>query len=284
MPKPRDLNTSEISLAVSRLVQDANFSLPDDVFTAVERAADSEESPRGREILQMMLENNRIASSEKIPLCQDTGMAVVFAEIGQDVSLKGVLFEDAVNEGVRNGYAAGFLRKSVAADPAYTRVNTGDNTPAVIHSEIVPGDRVKITVFIKGGGSESVGAAVVIKPSDGLAGLKRFVLETVRAAGPNPCPPIIVGIGIGGTIDAAGLMAKKALLIPLDIVNPNENLRLLEQELETEINKSGVGPGGLGGRITCLGVRIIDRPSHIATMPVAVDISCYCLRRASTTL
>jgi fumarate hydratase subunit alpha len=275
----RELDTSVIAEAVSRLVQEANFRLPDDVYEAIEKAAEREESPQGREILRTMLENNRIASHEKIPLCQDTGMAVIFAEIGQDVSLTGDLFEDAVNEGVRIGYAKGYLRKSVAADPVYGRKNTEDNTPAVIHSEIVPGDKVRITVFIKGGGSESVGAAAVIKPSDGPDGLKRFVLDTVKAAGPNPCPPIIVGIGIGGTLDAAGLMAKKALLRPLDTFNENDNLRLLEKELEDEINKSGVGPAGLGGRVTCLGVRIIDRPSHIATMPVAVDISCYCLRR-----
>jgi fumarate hydratase subunit alpha len=284
MPNKRELDTSEITRAVSRLAQEANFRLPDDVYAAIEKAADREESPRSREILRMMLDNNRIASNENIPLCQDTGMAVVFIEIGQDVSLTGAAFEDAVNEGVRTGYEEGYLRKSVAAEPAHGRVNTGDNTPAVLHSEIVPGDRVKITVFIKGGGSESVGAAAVIKPSDGLNGLKNFVLDAVRAAGPKPCPPMIVGIGIGGTLDAAGLMAKKALLIPLDTVNPNENLRLLEKELETEINQFGVGPAGLGGRITCLGVRIIDRPSHIATMPVAVDISCYCLRRKTVIL
>lgn len=282
--KTREVDTALISKEVNRLVQDANFSLPGDVYAAVKSAVEREESPRGREILKMMLENNQIALEESVPLCQDTGLAVVFVDIGQDVCLRGPLLEDAINEGVRTGYEQGFLRKSVAANPAYERTNTGDNTPAVIHSEIVRGDKVKITVFIKGGGSESVGAAAVIKPSEGVEGVKRFVLETVRAAGPNPCPPIIVGVGIGGTLDAAGLLAKKALLVPLDKENPDNRLGGLEKELEDEINKSGIGPAGMGGRVTCLGVRILDRPSHIATMPVAVDISCYCLRRKSVTL
>ncbi len=284
MAKTRELDTSLVSQAVSKLVQEANFALPDDVVEALEIALKREESSRGREVLQMMLDNNGIAADESTPLCQDTGLAVVFVEIGQAVILTGQNLNDAINQGVKAGYSAGYLRNSVAADPTGHRVNTGDNTPAVLHTEIVSGDRLKITVFIKGGGSESVGAATVLQPAAGVAGIKQFVMEAVRAAGPNPCPPLIIGVGIGGTLDAAGLLAKKALLRPLNVANSNKKLDALEEELESAINGTGVGPAGWGGRITCLGVRILERPSHIATLPVAVDISCYCLRRASETL
>ncbi len=284
MAKTRELATSLISEAVSRLVQEANFALPDDVIDALTRALEREESPRGREVLQMMLDNNGVAANDSIPLCQDTGLAVVFVEIGQALILSGQDLNDAIDAGVRTGYRTGYLRKSVAADPTGDRVNTGDNTPAVIHTEVVPGDKLKITVFIKGGGSESVGAAKVLQPAAGVSGIKQFVLDAVRAAGPNPCPPLVIGVGIGGTLDAAGLLAKRALLQPLNVTNPNAKLDRLEQQLKSEINESGVGPAGWGGRVTCLGVRVLERPSHIATLPIAVDISCYCLRRKSVTI
>ena len=284
MPAERRIDTSEISDAIRRLVINANLRLPDDVVAALRGALAIEESERGRNTLQMMLENAAIAGADSIPLCQDTGVAVVWLAIGQDVILGGGDLSQAVNDGVRAGYAEGYLRRSIAADPLFERRNTNDNTPAVLHTDIVPGDQVLITVFIKGGGSESVGAARVIPPAEGVEGLKKFVLETVQAAGPNPCPPIVVGIGAGGTLDKATEMAKRSLLIPLDEPNPDARLAALEQELVETINGLGFGPAGQGGRVTCLGVRITTAPSHIATLPVAVDISCYCLRRASATL
>jgi fumarate hydratase subunit alpha len=284
VPAPRNVDTAEIAAAVRRLVVEANLRLPDDIIAALKTALAREESPRGRNALSLMLENADIAPTDLTPLCQDTGIAVVFLEIGQDVCLSGAPLAAAVDEGVRGGYADGFLRNSVAADPLFERRNTGDNTPAVLHTEIVPGESVLVTVFIKGGGSESVGAAKVVPPASGLAGFKQFVLDTVKAAGPNPCPPIIVGVGVGGTLDQAAALAKKSLLTPLDQPHPEPRLADLERELTEAINGFGFGPAGQGGKITCLGVRIASAPSHIATLPVAVDISCYCLRRASATI
>ncbi|MFA5867902.1 MAG: fumarate hydratase [Actinomycetota bacterium] len=284
MPKARELDTSEIASAVSHLVQEANFELPDDIVKALKKALDVEESPLGRDALETMLENAMIAAGDTVPLCQDTGVTVVFIELGQGVLLTGEPLEAAVNAGVRSGCEEGFLRKSVVAEPLHERINTGDNTPAVIHLESAPGDKVKITVFVKGGGSETAGAAKVIRPAEGLAAVKEFILEQAELFGPNACPPVIVGVGVGGTLDKAAELAKKALLKPLDEVNPDERLAALEEELKLEINKMGFGPAGTGGRVSCLGVRILTHPSHIATIPVAVDISCYALRRKSVTL
>ncbi len=284
MPKARELDTSEIASAVRRLVKEANFELPDDIVKALNEALNVEESPLGRDALETMLQNAMIAAGETVPLCQDTGVTVVFIELGQGVLLTGESLEDAVNSGVRTGCSEGYLRKSVAAEPLHERINTGDNTPAVIHLESVPGDKVKITVFVKGGGSETAGAAKVIRPAEGLDAVKEFILEQAETYGPNACPPIIVGVGVGGTLDKAADLAKKALLKPLDEPNPDKRLGDLERELKDEINRMGFGPAGTGGRVSCLGVRVLTHPSHIATIPVAVDISCYALRRKSVIL
>jgi fumarate hydratase subunit alpha len=284
MSKARELDTSEIASAVSRLVREANFELPKDIVEALRTALGAEESPLGRDALETMLENAMFAAGDKIPLCQDTGLTVVFIELGQGVALSGAPLEEAVNSGVRKGCDEGYLRKSIAAEPLHERTNTGDNTPAVVHLETAPGDKVKITVFVKGGGSETAGAAKVIRPALGLEAVKEFVLEQVELFGPNACPPVIVGIGAGGTLDKAAYLAKKALLKPLDEANPDKRLAALEEELTFKINELGFGPAGTGGRVSCLGVRILTHPSHIATLPVAVDISCYALRRKTVVL
>jgi fumarate hydratase subunit alpha len=284
MPNLRNVDTGEITAAVKRLVQEANIELPADILTALKSALGAEESPLGRDALEMMLENAVVSAGDKVPLCQDTGMTVVFIELGQDVALTGGLLQDAVNEGVRQGCAEGYLRTSVAAEPLFERTNTGDNTPAVIHFELVTGDKIKITVFVKGGGSESAGAARAVKPADGLEAVKAFVLEQVAMFGPNACPPVVVGIGVGGTLDKAALLAKKALLEPVDTANPDPRLAQVEEELMADINAMGFGPAGTGGRVSCLGVHILTHPSHIAALPVAVDISCYALRRKSVVL
>lgn len=284
MPEGRKLETSLIADVVRRLVQEANFSLPEDIKIALRDSLTAEESSLGRGALEMMLENADIAAADSLPICQDTGVAIVFIELGQDVRLTGAVLEDAVNDGVRAGYAEGYLRKSLASSPHALRKNTGDNTPACLHIDIVPGSAVKITVLIKGGGSESVGAAKVLRPAQGLQGIKDFVLDAVVAAGPNPCPPIVVGIGIGGCLDSAAESAKKAFLRPIQEANADPVLDGLERELKVEINRLGYGPAGTGGRITCLAVRALAKPSHIATLPVAVDISCYALRRKSETI
>ncbi len=284
MPNARELDTSVITSTVNRLVREANFELPEDIVKALREALDVEESPLGRDALETMLENALIAAGDTIPLCQDTGVTVVYIELGQNVLLTGGPLEEAVNAGVRAGCEEGYLRKSVAAEPLHERLNTGDNTPAVIHLETAPGDKVKITVFVKGGGSETAGAAKVIRPAEGLEAVKEFVLEQAETFGPNACPPIIVGVGVGGTLDKAAELAKKALLKPLDEVNPDKRLAALEEELKLKINELGFGPSGTGGRVSCLKVRILTHPSHIATIPVAVDISCYALRRKSVTL
>lgn len=284
MATGREVDTTRISEAVNRLVQEANIELPEDIIVALKNALGAEESAQGRDALEMMLENALISAGDKTPLCQDTGVTVVFIELGQEVRLTGPPLEEAVNAGVRSGCMEGYLRTSIAADPLYERVNTGDNTPAVINTEIKAGDKIKITVFVKGGGSETAGAAKVIRPAEGLAGVKKFVLATVETDGPNACPPVIVGIGIGGTLDKAAYLAKKSLLLSVDQPNPDPRLQALEQELKEEVNRMGFGPSGLGGRVSCLAVRILTHPSHIATLPVAVDISCYALRRKSMTL
>ena len=279
----REIYASEITAAVKRLCQEANYYLPEDVGRALEEAVGAEESPAGKEILRQCLENARIAREEKVPLCQDTGFAVIFLEIGQEVHVAGGDLKEAVNQGVREGYTEGYLRKSIVADPL-RRKNTGDNTPAMIHIEIVNGDRLTITVAPKGGGSENMSAVKMLAPADGEAGVKDFVVEWVKKAGANPCPPVVAGVGIGGTFEGVALLAKKALLRPLGSSHPDPFYARLEKELKEKINNLGVGPQGLGGRITCLGVHIETYPCHIASLPVAVNLNCHVARHKSITI
>lgn len=275
----REIDVSQVTDAVERLCMQANYELNSDIMDALEEGIKQEESDTGQRVLRQLAENARIAARERIGICQDTGMAVVFIELGQDVHITGGSLCEAVNEGVRRGYEKGFLRKSVVSDP-FERVNTGDNTPAVIHFDIVEGDRLKITVAPKGFGSENMSGVKMLKPSDGLEGVKAYILETVDKAGPNPCPPVVVGIGIGGTMEKAALLAKKALLRPLDKRNEDERIRKLEEEMKELINGLGIGPAGLGGRLTALDVNIEVFPTHIAGLPVAVNIGCHVTRHA----
>jgi fumarate hydratase subunit alpha len=278
----RDIAAPEIIEAVEALCIEANYMISPDIKEAVRQAAGGEEEETPREVLGQLIENAEIAAEGEFPLCQDTGMAVVFVEIGQDVRVTGGSVRDAVNEGVRRGYREGYLRASVVADPV-DRVNTGDNTPAVIYFDVVPGDRLKITVAPKGFGSENMSGVAMLKPADGIAGIKRFVIETVKAAGPNPCPPIIVGIGVGGTMDYAALMAKQALLRPVGSTNESWLWNGLEEELLKEINALDIGPAGLGGKTTALAVHIKAYPTHIAGLPVAVNIGCHATRHVEMT-
>jgi len=279
----REIKASDISAAVAELCVSANCELCDDVYQALKDGAAREESPLGKDVLCQLVENADIARSEQVPMCQDTGIAVVFAELGQDVHITGGLLSDAINAGVAKGYSEGYLRKSVVAHPL-ERENTGDNTPAAIYTEVVPGDRLKITVLPKGAGSENMSAATMLKPSDGAEGVKKFVVEMVKAAGPNPCPPIIVGVGIGGTMDKAALLAKKALLRRVGEHNPNPADAELERELLRLANSTGIGPAGLGGRITALAVNVETFPCHIASLPVAVNIQCHAARHKEAEL
>ena len=274
----REVNVEEITKTVERLCIESNYYLPEDVKMALENAILKEESPLGKEILSDILKNQEIARTNKVPICQDTGIAVIFLELGQDVRLVGGNLNDAIDEGVRRGYFNGYLRKSAVDDPFIERKNTGDNTPAIIHTKIVPGERVKIILAPKGGGSENMSALAMLKPSDGITGIKKFVLDTVEKAGSNPCPPIIVGIGIGGTIEKTTLIAKQSLLRKVGDHNQNPKVAELEEELLHEINKLGIGPQGFGGRTTALAVNIETFPAHIASMPVAINIQCHVSR------
>lgn len=270
----RTLDVSEIAANISEMCIEANHFLSEDMKRAMERAAQEEAAPLGKRILCQLKENLDIAGQEMIPICQDTGMAVVFLEIGQEVHFTGGALEEAVHEGVRRGYAEGYLRKSVVKDPLI-RENTKDNTPAVIHYEIAPGDKVKITVAPKGFGSENMSRVFMLKPADGIEGVKEAVLTAVRDAGPNACPPMVVGVGIGGTFEKCALMAKKALTRSVDQRSDIPYVRELEEELLAEINRLGIGPGGLGGNITALAVNINTYPTHIAGLPVAINICCH---------
>jgi fumarate hydratase subunit alpha len=278
----RQIDAKEITRAVKEAAITANFDLGEDMLAAFKRGEQEEESPSGREVFRQLLENARIAASERVPMCQDCGLAVVFVELGQDVHVTGGDFQQAIQEGVRQGYGEGYLRKSLCHP--LTRANTGDNTPAVIHTEIVPGDHLKITVVPKGGGSENMSRVFMLKPAEGLAGIIDRVLTTVREAGPNPCPPIIVGVGIGGTFERAGILAKKALLRHVGSVNPDPELAALEQRLLQGVNDLGIGPQGLGGRITALAVHVVMQPCHIASLPVAVNIQCHAARHKEVIL
>jgi fumarate hydratase subunit alpha len=267
--------------AVRDLAISVARNLPDDVLRAFRRAREVEESPVGRSVLDKLIENAEIAQREQVPICQDTGLAVLFVELGQDLQVEGGL-NAAINEGVRQGYSKGFLRKS-AADPV-SRKNTGDNTPAVIHYDLVPGDQVRIAFMAKGGGAENMSAVHMLKPAQGLDGIKKAVVETVSKAGANPCPPIIVGVGLGGTFELAAINAKKALLRPLGSLNPDPELVVLEKELLEQVNNLGIGPAGFGGRTTALGVHVIKAPCHIASLPVAVNLQCHASRHGEVVI
>ena len=265
------------------MVQEINHCLTPDVIRAINGAISRERDDRAAYILGKIEENIKIAGEEHIPLCQDTGLACVFLEVGQEVALTGGYLYDAVNEGVRSGYTEGYLRKSVVADPL-RRVNTGDNTPARIHVDIVPGDRVKVIVAPKGFGSENMSRIKMFPPSAGEEGVKEFILETVRLAGGNPCPPIVLGVGIGGTFDSVALLAKKALLLPVDHKNEDPFYAAMEEELLDKINALGIGPQGFGGDTTALGINILTAPTHIAGLPVAVNVNCHVARHKEVIL
>ena len=270
----RTVQTEIITETIKKMCIEANYSLSSDMVKAMRKAEEKEESVLGKQILAQLQDNLEIAASDMIPICQDTGMAVVFLEVGQDVHFEGGSFEDAVNEGVRRGYTEGFLRKSVVGDPIL-RENTKDNTPAVIHTRIVEGDRVKITVAPKGFGSENMSRVIMLKPADGIEGVKREILETVRLAGPNACPPVVVGVGIGGTFEKCALLAKKALTRELGSHNPIPYVKELEDEMLEQINQLKIGPGGLGGTTTALGINIETYPTHIAGLPLAINMCCH---------
>ncbi|NLP14160.1 MAG: fumarate hydratase [Clostridium sp.] len=276
----RTICVNDIIEAVERLCQESNYNLNDDIKKELEKGIQTEKSENGKEILAHIIENAEIAGKKRMAICQDTGMTVIFLDIGQDVYITGGNLTDAINEGVRRGYNKGYLRKSVVKDPVFERINTTDNTPAVIHYNIVNGDRIKITVAPKGFGSENMSGLKMLTPSEGIEGVKRFIIETVDKAGPNPCPPIIVGVGIGGTMEKAALLAKKALLRPIDERSCEPRIKELELELLESINSLGIGPAGLGGRVTALGVNVEVFPTHIAGLPVAVNISCHATRHS----
>lgn len=270
----RTIHTSEITKNIKEMCIEANLHLASDVEGAIGNAKETEKSPIGKKILGQLQENMEIAASENIPICQDTGMAVVFIKIGQDVHIEGDNLEDAINEGIRQGYVEGYLRKSVVKDPIL-RENTKDNTPGIIHYEIVPGENIEITVAPKGFGSENMSRVCMLKPADGIEGVKEAVIETVRLAGPNACPPMVVGVGIGGTFEKCAILAKKALTRDLDKHSDIPYVAELETELLEKINGLGFGPGGLGGVNTALGVNVETYPTHIAGLPVAINICCH---------
>ena len=280
----RELDVGAVTAAVKDLCITANYDLPVDVYDALVAAQEAEESPVGREVLAQLVENADIAAADRVPICQDTGFAVIFAEVGQDVHLAGGDFEEAVHEGVRQGYGDGYLRKSVAEEPGHARRNTKDNTPAIIHTSIVPGDQVCLTMMAKGGGAENMSSLNMLKPAQGWAGMVDAVVETVSRAGSNPCPPVIIGVGIGGTIEKVTLLAKKALLRDVGSTHPDPRIAAMEDELLEKINALGIGPQGLGGRTTALDVFIEEMPCHIASMPMAVNVQCHAQRHKTVTL
>jgi fumarate hydratase subunit alpha len=278
----RTIKASDVSEAVARMCVSANTVLPDDVRRALERALALETTEAGREVLRQLLENAEIARTTRLPLCQDTGLAVFFAELGEGARVDGCGLTEAIEQGMRKGYKDGFLRKS-SCDPL-TRKNTGDNSPAVVHLDLVPGERLKISFMAKGGGSENMSRATMLSPSQGWAGIKKFVLRRVAEAGPNPCPPVVLGVGIGGSFELAPKIAKKALLRALDDTHPDPAIAGLEAELLSEVNGLGIGPMGLGGAFTCLGVKIAVAPCHIASLPVAVNVQCHSARHEEVVL
>ena len=280
----RTIQSSLLTQAVAELFIECSYVIGDNVRAAIDEAKASEPSPIGRNTLEQISENYRIAGAERIAICQDTGLSVIFAQVGQDAHIEGLPFEEAIQQGVREAYLQGYLRKSIVSDPVFDRVNTKDNTPAVIHTRIVPGDRVKLTAVAKGFGSENMSALKMLVPADGVQGIKQFVLDTVEKAGPNPCPPIIIGMGIGGSFESAAIMAKQATALPLSRSNPDPRYKALEDGLLRAVNALGIGPGGTGGVTTALKVHILQAPTHIAGLPVAINICCHAARHASVTL
>jgi len=278
----REIHVEEIRDHVAQICIDAAYNLSEDVLTAFDRAIETETAPGAREIIELLKENARIAKEDRIPICQDTGVAIFFVEIGQDLRIKNGFIVDAINEGVRKGYKEGHLRKSVV-DPL-TRRNTGDNTPAIIYTELVPGDKLKISFMPKGGGSENMSVIRMLRPTEGVEGIRNFVLECMQKAGANPCPPVVIGVGIGGDFEKAALIAKKALLRPIGSPNARLELASLEETLLKAVNKTGIGPEGLGGKVTAMAVHVESFPCHIASLPVAVNINCHAARHKTIIL
>jgi fumarate hydratase subunit alpha len=280
----REVHTNEIITAVSRLAGEAAFYLPGDFFSALERMLAAEKSELGKHVIEELLANARLAAGQRLPMCQDTGMAILFVEIGQDVHITGGSLTDAINEGVRRSYKDNYLRKSIYADPIKRDKNTGDNTPAIIHYEVVPGDKLKILFAAKGGGSENMSIVSMMRPADGIAGVKKLVVDWVTKAGGNPCPPIVVGVCIGGNFEMSALKAKRALMRPVNDRHPDPEIAVLEAELLELVNKTGVGPGGFGGTQTAAAVKVEVLPCHIATFPVAIAIQCNAARHKEVEL
>lgn len=278
----REIGAALITETIARLCIEANRNLPADVCCALHRAAQDEPFAPARDLLDLLVRNEGIARETRMPICQDTGMAIVFADVGQDVHINGD-FDAAIHEGVKRGYVDGLLRKSVVGDPL-RRVNTKDNTPAIIHTRLVSGDRLTLTVAPKGFGSENMSRLKMLTPAAGVQGVKDFVLETVRLAGANPCPPMVLGVGVGGDFEQVAELAKRALMVPLDEANPDPFYAALEHELLSAVNATGIGPQGLGGKTTCLGLHILAKPTHIAGLPVAVNVSCHVTRHATEIL
>ncbi|MDQ2086094.1 fumarate hydratase [Herbivorax sp. ANBcel31] len=279
----RTIHVNQIAEEVEKLCIHSNYYLNDDVINEFENSLKVEKSQTGIDVLKKLIENAKLAAERKMAICQDTGMAVIFLDIGQDVHIVGGNLENSINEGVRRGYEKGFLRKSVVKDPV-ERINTGDNTPAIIYYNIVDGDKIKISMAPKGFGSENMSSLKMLKPSDGIEGIKKFIIETVDKAGPNPCPPVVVGVGIGGTMEKAAILAKKALLRPVNRSSELEHIRCVEKDILNKINSLGIGPSGLGGIVTALAVNIEVFSTHIAGLPVAVNMSCHATRHAEATI
>ncbi len=278
----REIDVKEITLKVKNMLIDACENIEENVLLKLKEAKDMEESSLGKEVIQRIIDNDTLARCAHLPMCQDTGIVVVFLEIGYDVHFNGDIY-DAINEGIKEAYVNGYLRKSVVKHPL-DRVNTKDNTPGIVHIKMVPGDKIKITVAPKGGGSENVSQTKILIPADGISGIKKYVLDTIYNAGGKPCPPIIVGLGIGGNLEKSALLAKEALMREIDDINPDPILEKLEKELLEEINELGVGPAGLGGRVTCLAVKANAYPCHIASLPVSINIQCHASRHKSCVL
>lgn len=278
----REIEFKNIVNAIAELCIKINYELDEDVIDSFTKSLATEKSPVGKEVLELLIENAKIAKDEQVPMCQDTGTVVLFLELGQDIIIKGGNLTEAVEEGVRKGYLEGYLRKSMC-DP-FTRANTGDNCPPIIHTQIVPGDKLTVSIAAKGGGSENMSRLVMLNPSDGIEGIKKFVIETVDKAGPNPCPPLVVGVGIGGNFETCAILAKKALMRKLGEPSKNETAARLEKELLNELNKTGIGPSGFGGTTTVMGVHIDVMPCHIASLPVAVNLNCHAARHGKVVL
>ncbi len=280
----REVNVKDLIPVVKKLCIDANYYMGKDVIAKIKEFKEKEESPTAKSVLDILLENYELADKEQMPICQDTGIAVVFVELGQDVHMIGGDFTEAINEGVRQGYKDGYLRKSIVADPIIDRINTKDNTPAIIYTEIVPGDKIKITIAPKGGGSENMSEVKMMKAADGIKGVVDFVVDRISRSGGNPCPPIVVGVGLGGNFEQSALLAKKSLLRLLTEKNPDPKWAKVEEEILEKINNLGIGPQGLGGRTTALAVHILSKPCHIASMPVAVNVQCHAARHKSAVI